>query len=170
MGRQSRIYVADSDLDALAAIFDKAGPVSFLRYRSPGPRPERLADLRVGEMGNEGLMVLACRESDVSSVRTSYVNTKHYWTVDTTRSNVIEVSRSFFDGTLCSPGRLWFATGYYDESGDWFEKDVEFLRWGDRVLRAVRKEFVRDRELGAYLGPEAARLRAQGAVRFPLNW
>ncbi len=63
-------------------------------------------------------------------------------------SPVIELDRNFFDGQRIRHGRMYFYTGP--------DFDPEFVRWGDKVLRAVRKVLVRSPESKTeYFGPAA---------------
>ena len=114
MGRQIELYLTNDDLNALRDVVAKLGPVSLLGSRWRSPVPERLDDLRIHHRGKEPWKVFLCREPDVSEVRLRFVENQNFWSVDEGVSPVIEVDRPYFDGSVCTRGRIYYVPGYYD--------------------------------------------------------
>lgn len=170
MGRQVRIRATNPDLCLLQSTIERLGQVVFLKDEWKTQSPESVSDLMVKRMGHESLTVYACRACDLDAIKADFVSAQGYWSIDATVSPVVEVGQTYYDGRVCRGGRLWYETGYYDTAGRWVDKPGDFLRWADSVLRATRRAFHRDKELDAYLGPDARELRRQGKVEFPLNW
>ena len=165
MGRQIQIYAIDSDFDVLLDAIFKIEPVAVLTDDWKQPEPEELVDLRLRSVDEEHLRVYFCRRPDIGSLTVRHVEARGVWHVDVFGSPVIEVDRTFLDGNLCKRGRLYYLTQYVHDAG-WVEKPKAFTEWAERVFRATRAVLKRDRELGAYLGPEAMKLRAEGNVVF----
>ena len=165
MGRQIQLYVVNSDLDVLMNAVTRIEPVAVVAYNLKQPEPEELVNLRMRGADEEHWCVYLCRRPDIGLLKLRHVEARGVWHVDIFGSPVIEVDRTFLDGNLCKRGRLYYVTQYVQ--GDrWVEKPKAFIDWAERVFRATRSVFKRDRELGAYLGPEAMKLRAEGKVVF----
>lgn len=164
MGRQIQIYVIDADLDVLAYAITRIEPIAIMAYDWNRPEPEELASLRVRTI-NDSLRVYLCRRPDIGSLTLRHVERRGVWHIDVHESPVIEVDRTYFGDNVCRRGRLYYHTQYVHEDR-WVEKPKAFIDWAERVFRATRAALKRDRELGAYLGPEAMRLRTEGNVVF----
>ena len=170
MGRQIQIYVTNDDLAVLQDAISATGPVIFLKSEWTSPEPEPVSTLRIVKRCDEPWALYMCRKNDVSAIRTIHVPSQCYWRPDVLTSPVIELDRSLFDDVVCTRGRLYYVTGYFDDDGNWLEKPQDFLDWAGSVTRVTRRAFRRDPGLGAYLGPQAVKLKAEGRVQFPLNW
>ena len=165
MGRQIQIYAIDTDLDLLLSAIAQTEPVAILRHEWRGRDPEELADLRMRSARTDHWRAYLCRRPDAGSLTVQHLEARGVWYIDNHDSPVIQVDRSLFDGNICKRGRLYYHTQYV-QGDHWVEKPKAFIDWAERVFRATRSVFKRDRELGAYLGPEAMKLRAEGNVVF----
>ena len=81
--------------------------------------------------------------------------------VDELRSPVVEFSRCYQDDQLIRRGRLYFVNGYFDASG-LINKDDDFLKWGNSLMRRARRMLRKDPNSFEYFGPEALRLKEMG--------
>lgn len=84
--------------------------------------------------------VFLFRKNDLPLIKSRFVVQQNKWIIDTFRSPVIEFSLSFFDTQIIRRGRLYFKTGYYE--GDiWVKREDSFVKWGDTLIRWVRRNF-----------------------------
>lgn len=149
MGRQVNFFLLPSDLALVEQALRLTGPVVFLPEVVAEPRIETLSSIQLPEerMGKERLRVHVTRPDFLSKIRLRHIPAQGYFIVEP-GSPVIELDRNFFDGQRVRHGRMYFYTGP--------NIDPEFVRWGDKVLRAVRKVLVRSTESKTeYFGPAA---------------
>src|SRR6202023_2309711 len=104
-------FLLPRDLVLVEEAVRSTGPVVFLPEGVAEPRIETLPSIQLSEerIGKERLR--------------GYLATPG--------SPAIELDRNFFDGQRIRHGRMYFYAGP--------DIDPEFVRWGDKVLRAVRK-------------------------------
>ncbi len=96
-------------------------------------------------MGKERLRVCVTQPKYLSQIQFRHIPQQGHFIIEP-GSPVLEFDRSYFDGHRIRKGRMYFYTGP--------DFDPDFMSWGDRVLRAVRKALVRKPELGGeYFGP-----------------
>jgi len=84
--------------------------------------------------------------------------------VDVERSEVIQYWRSYCDDGQIQRGRLFYTPALWLDD-EWVEKSPEFVQWAERVVRAVKKTLIRDKERGAYVGPDAWQKIASGELK-----
>jgi hypothetical protein len=149
MGRQIRFRMGQEDLASFVRRLDEVEAV-LLPYRNQGPEPVPLND--IGER-REGLVWLA-RPADLDRVRFTHVAAQGYWAIDQTGSPVVEFTPGGRNGA--APGRLYFETGYFDETGRRADLPAGFVGWADGLLRWIRRNFRHDRASGLYVGPGAS--------------
>lgn len=140
MGRQVVFYMVDGDLEEFEARL-KARDPDLLILVDPMPGPDLRTSDTLGRIpGDFGMRSLARRE-DLPLLRSTHVPTRGYYLIDRTFSPVVEFSRCFPDerADRLRPGRLYFTTSYWDESGNLVTFPKDFLAWGDRLLALIRK-------------------------------
>jgi hypothetical protein len=149
MGKQVNFFLLPQDLGLVEEAIRSTGAVVFIPAVVSEPRVETLQSIDLPEerMGKEPLRVYVTRPDLLPKIRFRHVPAQGYFIVEP-GSPVIELDRNFFDGKSIRHGRMYFYTGP--------DFDPEFVRWGDRVLRAVRKVLVRAPESKTeYFGPAA---------------
>jgi hypothetical protein len=152
MGRQVNFYITPRDITALEARIRKRDPITILHRRSPTEKPRVLSSLDFMEDEQRWLYYYLVRESDLSEVVTEHVPAQGYWTIDGLRSPVVQFNSCDFDGKILRRGRVYYQRGFY-ENGAWVEKNEDFQRWADSILRSVRKFLIKQN--GEYIGPDA---------------
>jgi hypothetical protein len=101
------------------------------------------------------------RLRDLSDVVVKEVPAQSHWVVNSLFSPVVELDRCFYNGEVLKPGRLYYEDGFFDRD-KWVKKPPEFTAWAKRILAAARKTLKYDRQILAYLGPEASQMRSRG--------
>jgi len=83
------------------------------------------------------LFLRIARISDISSLVIKYIDTQGYFLIDTLHSPVIEMSKSSFDDNAkkITRGRLFYHPGYFNDNGNWVEKDSEFIFWASQLYK-----------------------------------
>ena len=96
-----------------------------------------------------------CRSEDTALVTRDRIASREVWDIDVHRALVIEWNRHV-PGPAKTVGkyRLWYSTSFL--AGDeWVDKPIEFVKFGDRLCRWVRRWGTYREELGGYLAPGA---------------
>jgi hypothetical protein len=141
----------------------------FLEDRAPAQSPRHLTTLAFapGEMGHRQLGAYIARSSDLSAIRTRFIPGQGYWLIDSSTSPVVEFSRWYFDGNVLRAGRAYFATDLRFRPS---LPDPGFVKWGDRVLNAIRRSLLRSPSIASFMYASSAALewietsRATGSV------
>lgn len=90
--------------------------------------------------------------------------------VDTSRSPVLEFSRSRLREGVLLRGRIYFTTDYWDEKDQSVRpKAPDFVEWADSVLRWTRKNFEFEKSRRAYLS-ESVRKWMEGGGELRQFW
>jgi len=158
VGRQVNFFLDRRDLDRFEAFFWSSDAVVALCQPTPSAdlvaasslRPEAENQLRPWPS-----MFLA-RNADLDLIRIRLIEQQGYYLIDSSFSPVIEWSPAYEPATghRSGRGRLWFPTGYWDDDSRYVEMPHGFLRWGDRLLRWVRRNW-RKGSSGYYESPTA---------------
>jgi hypothetical protein len=165
MGHQINFFLGPNDLSELETRLASVGDLTILHSRSPKPEPKVVESVHFTEDGKRWLLYLV-RSMDLSDVVLKEVPAQGHWVVNSLFSPAVELDRCHYDGRVLKRGRLYYVDGFYDERGLWVEKPEEFKTWAKRLFSAARKTLVRDKQLGAYIGPQAAQMRIAGEVEF----
>lgn len=166
MGHQVTVVLTPDDLRYLEKALAQSGEFRVLSYTSSFARPGVLQTIALPAEERPWLTVFLTRPEDLSEVHFREVPKQHYWTVDSLRSPVIELSRPYFDSQTIRAGRLFYDDAFYDAAGKRIQKSEAFLQWAENVFSVVKKSLRRDPELKAYIGPDAQswRERTKGKV------
>ncbi len=150
MGRQINFFVLPGDFRIMEEAIQSTGNVMFLSGTAAEPLVQPLPTIEISEreMGNVPLGVYATRSDFVEGIRFRHVPQQGHFIIEP-GSSVIELDRCYFDGKLLRRGRLYFYTGP--------GFNPEFIRWAEKVLRALRRFLVRKPDqIGLYyFGPAA---------------
>ena len=138
--------------------------VLILHSRSPKPEPRIVESTAFKEKDRRWLYFYLIRPNDVSSIDFEEVPEQHYWSIDVLSSPVVELTACYFDGEVLKRGRLYYTEGSYGDDDHWVEKPESFKSWAKRLLSTARKTLKIDHDVSAYVGPEAAALKAKGVT------
>lgn len=153
MGHQLTFYATNEDLSGIEQVIRDLEPVTFVRTRSPTSSPATVPGLTYEQDGKPWLFFCLVREVNLSAVLMRQVVRQDYWAVDVLRSPVIEFHRGYVEDTSIRPGRVYYADGFFDLDGTWFEKPPAFRLWAASVLKAIRR--VTTRHGSVYVAPAA---------------
>jgi|SRR6185369_13203633 hypothetical protein len=162
MGRQLVFYLGPSDMEELEARLKKLEDPLILHSRSPEPKPRIVESTDFKENGRRWLYFYLVRPDDVSAIDFEEVPEQRYWSMDVSSSPVVELTTCYFDGKVLKRGRLYYTEGSYGDDDHWVEKPEAFKSWAKQLLSAARKTLKLDRDVSAYVGPEAVALKAKG--------
>lgn len=170
MGHQVNFFVMPADLADLATTIRTAGDVCFLADASPTREPVEL-DTAVFGAGTGPSHLRTCfivQRKDFAAVSTRFLKTQGYWRIEATESPVIEFSPSVFSGTRLTRGRAYFPSDLRFRPA---LPSPEFVRWGDKVLRLIKKRLTRHPEFAPpsiYFGAAALQwMQDSGATMTP---
>ncbi len=164
MGRQIVFYLAPSDMLELEFRLKKCGEVLILHSRSDKPKPRIVESTDFKESGHQWLFFYLVQPDDLSAINLEEVPEQRYWSIDELSSPVVELTRGYFDGKILRRGRLYYTHGFYGEDDLWVEKPEPFKSWAKRLLSVTRRTLKLDRDVSAYVGPEAETLKEKGVV------
>lgn len=153
MGHQLNFYALPADMANLERLLRETNDIAILHSRSETeePRVVESLELRVGDQ--YWLYFYLVRRAELADVVTRHVPAQGYWTIDDTRSPVIQLTRSFYDDVILRRGRLWYVDGYYGEDRTWVEKSEAFRTWASSVVVRARKLLIKYKT--DYIGAEA---------------
>lgn len=164
MSRQFQLYVLPSDAQTLIEEFRNRFGVRILDPKSLTREPLELSSPILGYSTwfkkNKSSSIdcyLARAEARIDSI---FFQNLREWTIRPT-SEAIEFSGCDFDGETLSVGRLYYQTDVLID-GRIEKKRDEFLKWANDVFRAAKRALIRDVELDAYVGKDAAEFRRMG--------
>lgn len=166
IGRQGDLIVTNDDLQALEGLLRSRSDVQLLSSRPNEGRNALLPlkSLLVGptDIGVLRLCYFAPSEwmPDVRVRSLSDVKSD----VDVEHSEVIEYWRSYCAKGEIQAGRYFYTPVYWDD-GEWMKKSPEFVKWAESVVRTLKKALIRDKELGSYVGHDAAEKIARGELK-----
>jgi hypothetical protein len=101
----------------------------------------------------------------VNSIVMRYVPAQGYWTIDVLKSPVIELDKSFFDGRILKPGRMYCESQFLDDSGELVVKPEIFLKWSKSVMNSLRKSLVKNGRSIYYVGGDTMRKAEAGEIQ-----
>lgn len=155
MGHQVNYYALAGDFAEIESRIRRIAPLVVLYSRSPTATPRVAPALDFKDEKGMWLFCYLVREVDLPAVKTDYIHTQGYWTIEDYHSSVIQCVGCFFDGMILRSGRMYYIDGEYDANGTWVQKPESFRQWAAAVFRATKKCL---RKLnGDYIGQEAAK-------------
>lgn len=160
MGRQILFFLHPTDLLQFESEIRSIEELYVVKYQLIEPSVE-LMDTLSDVSYRRAFLV---RQKDIESVAFSLRPSKNCWMVDILKAPAVEFSAGAFCDDFLSRGRLYFNTGYYDEQGQWVNKDESFLKWGDKLLRWVRQHYEKHPRYAAYMSSHAAEWHRAGGV------
>jgi hypothetical protein len=164
VGHQINCYIDHNDTSAIVRSILDARDCLIVHERSPVPRPGVVNTLLLAEGGTPWLSLSLVRREDLEAVRLNSVPEQSCWTVDVTRSPVIEFQGCYCDEEIIRRGRLYYVDSFSDDTGVSVRKSEEFRRWAKGLLSRVRRQLSPHGD-GDYIGRGAAALASSGARR-----
>ena len=162
MGHQIALYLSLKDATDLEHELLRPNDDMILKDRSRGPFPKCVTSIDLVEDGNRWYFFYFARREDLDSIITIEVPTQGYWAVDELFSPVIQFHLGRFDGDILRSGRLYYIDSYYDEKKMLVGKPADFIGWSRQLFRKAKRLLTYDKDLGAYLGNEAVKMRDSG--------
>jgi len=107
---------------------------------------------------------------DIShKVVTEFIPEQNHYYIDHYASDVVEFSRSALIEDRFARGRVYaeFYSHFDENTRQWVKKDQELIKWFERLVRWVRKNFRKEDWL-IYTGPGAQKLLDSG--NFIMKW
>jgi len=129
MSKQFSFYLTPNDTESLEKTLRQKLDFLILADSSPRPVPLVLSRLKLEEMGKEDLTVYLIRPNDLNRITLCQIEDSDEWVIDIDFSPTIEFDRCYTSKKSISKGRMYYATGYYNENDVWVEKDKKFLTW-----------------------------------------
>lgn len=145
--KQVNFFLAPEDLAEGIKFFADNGCEVIKRYTRKAGQP---VYFDVEKNQDFVFQVCLCKSEYLETLIFTYLDTRQEYSIDTTKSNVIEFSIGGFypysDKEL-HRSRLYFVSQYYEGDG-LFQKDEEFLLWADNIFKAFKKAFlVKDKSI-----------------------
>lgn len=162
MGQQINFYMTPRDLEIAMKHIMGCGEYVILHYKSSQSKPNVVPNLEFEENGKPWLYFYLTRSEFLPLIKMYEVPAQKYWAIDSLRSPVLELNRSFFDGKNLRMGRIYFHTNYYDDVGRKVTKSEAFLIWTKCILAVMKKTLKLDRSLGVYIGTDAMVVSNEG--------
>jgi len=156
---QVNFYLTRDDQAELVKKLDPHGSFIYIARLSQDGSPQRVESAEIRQMGFEHLKIYVTQSQYID--RIIFKRSANAAFVDELRSPVVEFSRCYQDDQLIRRGRLYFVNGYFDASG-LINKDDDFLKWGNSLMRRARRMLRKDPNSFEYFGPEALRLKEMG--------
>jgi hypothetical protein len=117
--------------------------VHILRYRSPGPEPDALAELMAAdEPWGCGLWLWNSSISPPPTVH--YVPEQNFYYLDPIPNEVIEFHRCQTVNGRITRGRIWAEFNYWNNGNpsDLIRKSNDFEKWFNRLARWIKRQAV----------------------------
>ena len=157
MGKQINFYMTDADEQDFVEFIHSQAASLILPYSTLSPRIVPLTHLPQRGVPFWGVVRL-WNESISSEPERRYVAAQRHYVIDTIRSEVIELSRSYIDEGRLVRGRIWaemtIAPGA--DSGENYHKSELFQKWFAKLAKWIKRRSIRD-QAGDYLLPGAAK-------------
>lgn len=156
MGRQIQLYLLPEDLEALKQSFRQMGGVCFVSQSSFTSEPQILCEeTRTESNISARLSCYLVRDTDLNTIRLKHISDKVGWIVDDLRSPVVQLDSGYFDGRILRRGRIYYETRYYGDDGRRIDKQLDFIKWAESIMKITKKLFKRNPEFDAYIGMNA---------------
>ncbi len=156
MGEQVNFYWhGDDELSFLAAARKCSGDLQFLGYTSPTEVFKPLATLP--SLGEPGSFHVWLWDRGISAPPiTRWISQQRYFTIDSSASEVIQLSRPYERDGCLFRGRLWAEFKGWNASApqSLSEKSPKFREWFRSLATLIKRDYTKAPE-GWYLGPGA---------------
>jgi hypothetical protein len=161
MGHEIRFYTTEIDENALVASLRSKQGLVILRTVCLKEEERIVTDLsKLGAFPTDNQLVLGTTDHLADFVTMTYP--EGHVRIVIPKSNVIEFSRSVYDGTKLRPGRLW-----YQPKGPSTKKPKEFLQFAKSVFTLAKQNLVAvDEPIEALAGCQAIEKKLRGELVF----
>lgn len=154
MGKQVNFFMMPKDLAVFGEYLRQNGgdDVKILPEKFRSPKMLIVPNVTIDD---DQLGLCITKSSYMSQIVIEYFESTDFWVVNTLLSPVIELTKSYYNGQILRRGRLYFMAGFFDVQGNWVTKGTAFEKWGDKLLRWIRKNYQRHPENHFYFGEHA---------------
>jgi len=159
MGHQVNFFALPVEIAEIREKLESAGDFLIIRNRSETAVPDIVGSFEERWKQQPWLYFCLVRRENLQDVVTCKVGEQDYWTVDVTRSPVVEFHRPFFDNECLRRGRAYFVDGIFGPNGEKIDKPDDFTKWAKRVLLIIRKSLCK--RGSDYIGEQALDWLAQ---------
>ena len=164
MSKQLHMYALPTDIQRIIVHLSERIGVVMISPTSPNPEPSWIeSPIRNSSLlpSHESTSVKCCLvPSGLAQIRFKYYAKLSAWHV-TDDSEVIFVSGCDFDGEVLVRGRFYCQTDMLNGE-EIVPKNLDFVRWADRVFRLAKKNLQRSQDLDAYIGSDALAWEKEG--------
>mgnify|MGYP006908258587 FL=1 len=167
MAHQMNLFLHPHDYVCVQQIINDSSNVSILAGSSPTRKAVELPTIVLdeSEMGAVDVTVYLVLQNSLNSVQLLECSPKK-WTIDVTRSPVVEFTRCYMDDSLIRRGRLYAIRDYIAPDGSRISKPAIFTDWQTTLFRRLKSLLRWDPVLSAYCGRKAEEWRRQTHGRF----
>ncbi|HYG75279.1 MAG TPA: hypothetical protein VEK08_09785 [Planctomycetota bacterium] len=150
MGRQLNFFMLPEDIAQFEQFVKTHPNVCFIEERQKTRFPQF-----VDSLTDKQLRLYLVKKENLNELTFIENAEQGYWEVDqSVYLPAIEFIPSRFDGHILQRGRLFYQTSYYTREG-WKEYPTTLIKWGDSLLRWLRKNLVSDARIPDRLGNQA---------------
>lgn len=156
MGRQINFFMTADDEERFLDYAKSTCNLGILPYRSKTPTFIPIESLPPPKSDDFWLTSYLINKDISHKVISEFIPEQGHYYVDDSASDVIELSRSLpFDDRL-PRGRIYaeFYSHFDEAKGQWVKKDEALVRWFEKLVRWIRKNFKKEDWL-IYIGPGA---------------
>ncbi|HTE25080.1 hypothetical protein [Flavitalea sp.] len=138
MGRQINFFLHPGDQESFDKLLKSFGDVVLFRDYHNSNHLTTIDDTLIKDIGKEKKRVYLMRPKDFKNIQLEYVESHHYWHVNSRSLPVVHFDRSVYINKTIERGRLYFEPRYVNDN-EWVNKPDDFINWADKVLKAVRR-------------------------------
>jgi len=141
--KQINFFITPEDVPEIDIFLKEKGCV-FIRNNAPSPRMAFEYDIVNNK--EQVFQVYLTKEEFRNKVMFKFIDSKSYYYVYDTKSDVIEFSIGGFypySSRELHRGRFYYVFGYYDSEENVVQKDFEFINWADDLFKDFKKQFLK---------------------------
>ncbi len=133
--RQINFFIMPDEWDALENYLIENNLISIASTMAD-------ASLSVSSIRDNELLKCLVLEKQKNALDIKKIDANTY-SINRNHSPVIELRRSFYDTEqqLLRRGRLYYTKGFWNEAGEWKEKDADFMEAADKLFKWFRKTY-----------------------------
>lgn len=159
--RQLNFYFSNVDQEALTESYDKLGSVHSAMPPFSHPIVIGVPVATFSRWHSGEHYVILFRPSDVGQIVLKHISHDRGYSVDVTRSPVIEFSRCIQTNNEILRGRIYCVTRFVEDTGAEIVKSDSFIEWTKEIFR-ITQERCKIKRSGICIGNDAASLELLG--------
>lgn len=163
MGRQVNFFLLPEDMAECINRIQKLGEMVIFPVISSERHPKILNESQIAELDKGDYSLCVSKSKYLDRIESDYIAMQEYFYVDVHKSLAIELWQCKMADNILRRGRLYYTPSYYEDDV-LVEKDPEFVKWTQAVLRAAVRGLKRDPAVGCHIGPHAEQLYKEGKI------